>query len=260
MNGAAPRARLVLIILDAEMKYEISPPRRKKLEAQKEKLSMRSTLLFILSFLSPLKSPPRSSCIMIVFLRSAVPHSYITPYSSDAPILLLRIWRAWRDIALNHPPLWSFIECYTKKEPKTRGNRLFYVYSPISALTGSWTVSFPSASIFGNVGSCTWSSIPPYLLIGSCSLSRLPFLTKLLKTQIWAIGEWDYPVNFLSDAPQLRELHLAPPASLVILPWIQKTRLKLSDLTVKPCLDVLSLTPHLLHYIDIMDVRDSHQP
>ncbi|KAJ7164148.1 hypothetical protein C8R46DRAFT_1098807 [Mycena filopes] len=191
----------------------------------------------------------------------------VTPFASEAPLLLLQICRTWTSIALGTPALWVNLSTGQCLGPNGTG-----MVPPEARVYGidRWlrrASALPvSLSLFGATDSATSVWLQGVRALLSEHASRLGSLSLAYNLDASALGE---PVRFpilhsltinhaspsnalirtFSNAPQLREVcfefgsPLRPPQ--IELPWHQLTAFTADKLPIPDCLGILRECPRL---------------
>ncbi|KAJ7167826.1 hypothetical protein C8R46DRAFT_1094259 [Mycena filopes] len=179
------------------------------------------------------------------------------PRSSRAPLLLLRVCRAWRDIAMSTPHLWAHLHL----DLDMADSRVVTVIIDWFSRARSCPLSF---SVRGWVGTnCLGMALHHY----APQLTRLSLeLTDTHFAQMERDGiNWAFPVledlgisftyglcelhhlKIFSDAPQLRQVWLTDGAtpSTFLLPYDGLFKFTCYNLTQDECLTLVRAAPHL---------------
>ncbi|KAJ6606299.1 hypothetical protein DFH09DRAFT_966484 [Mycena vulgaris] len=201
--------------------------------------------------------------IMSEVFFHCLPGTPISPNKSHAPLLLGQICSGWRDIALKTPILWASLAIH---RTSTAG---------VSLLTDLWLSRARGYPLLIHVHdhegdedtnrelffeticrrSSQWQDVA--LSVPFNALSRLWLEGPLPMLERLAIGSHVsvqpiQPITGFSDAPLLREVHLAlddfgsvtPRA--IVLPWVQLTRFTGDLLSIQECLYVLEKASSLV--------------
>ncbi|KAJ7306940.1 hypothetical protein DFH08DRAFT_901411 [Mycena albidolilacea] len=208
-----------------------------------------------------------------IFLR-CLPDAPSVPSSLTAPLLLLKICKRWRDIALRTPALWASFAVHSGS------GRAFGIMgsdhlpkwlqragaAPLNlrlTYQGHGSPSFPDGffQIFDHASQ--WRRVHLAVPFGCFSQPRvqealrgtftsLEELSLNPRPPITSMG-WRYisdtPLTLFAKAPKLRVVSLISlPLSSVVLPWEQLTGLTAYGLDLEEALSVLQLCPILAHY------------
>ncbi|KAJ7129213.1 hypothetical protein C8R44DRAFT_776170 [Mycena epipterygia] len=178
-------------------------------------------------------------------------------YSMEAPMLLLKVSRAWAKIALATPALWAQLHL---DADRIRGSMEIETFAaswlsrtcnhPLSVTVSGWEpgkIDFvwhrahQMESLELHVGV---EDLYPSADIGSFNL--LERLTLGLPLDDADLS--DVTIDVFRNAPRLREVHMMEGFLpwFVVLPWQQLTKFTGTDFTVYECLEVLELTPRLV--------------
>jgi hypothetical protein len=185
------------------------------------------------------------------------------PDLSQAPLLLLRVCKAWRTLALSVPALWARldqIECHTMLGPEKTENLITTWFSRAGALPLSLDITYDGY----------WEPETPHIhsLIRRHA-SRLQFLRVFLEDDYLpdladirpfpllrdlTLGSIDRtptqtPVSVFSGAPLLRHLTIEflVPSSL-LMPWAQLTKFTATLVALQECLMILRLATALQEF------------
>ncbi|KAJ7118739.1 hypothetical protein C8R44DRAFT_737651 [Mycena epipterygia] len=174
-----------------------------------------------------------------VFLH-CLPDAHTGPDKSDAPLLLGRICREWRDVALTTPILWASLSIH-----RTDVTGVVLIELWLSRARGyplSIHINDPDGGdetanqemIFDTIcrHSSQWRDVVLSLPFTTLSRLRLegplPVLERLVIGSEASVDEIE-PITGFSDAPLLREVHLAlddigsVKPRTIVLPWAQLT-------------------------------------
>ncbi|KAJ7498523.1 hypothetical protein FB451DRAFT_1548375 [Mycena latifolia] len=187
---------------------------------------------------------------------------------SEAPLLLLHVCSAWREIALATPALWATLDL-----------NAVYVRRHFSAIFDTWLArarqrplsvkivgplfeiaNFDSFSASFRRHACGIQSLKLDITVDSVEdlekmdtdLLGLIFpLLQSLSIRLLANGREDLSVpssiNLFHDAPLLQEvLSFDGPPYFIALPWQQLTKFTGQTYTIADCLDALRLMPNLV--------------
>ncbi|KAF7335528.1 F-box domain-containing protein [Mycena venus] len=209
-----------------------------------------------------------------IFLH-CLPDAPSVPSSITAPLLLLKICRRWRDVALKTPALWASFAVHGGSG-RTFGSlgtdhlsrwlqragaallNLSLVYR------GRGSSSFPEAffQIFGHASQ--WRRVHFVVPFGCFSHPRVQAALRGNVTSLEELSldanapgntmDWRYvsdigPLTLFAKAPKLRMVSLISlPLSCVSLPWAQLTSLTAQSFDLEEALNVLDLCPILAYY------------
>ncbi|KAJ6578658.1 hypothetical protein DFH09DRAFT_346069 [Mycena vulgaris] len=189
----------------------------------------------------------------------------------DPPILLTRICRDWRVIALSTPHLWSHVCLGFGGKPGLRDQ---------SGFIDSWWVSFleswlsraktqplsmmvsnpkrdPNGALAGLLDGYRqqWRDMTlklPFNIFQQFSTAAsIPILQHLALDASNVPRTVDDPIAAFQHAPMLTDLRLGRwlrPSNL-ILPWVQLTSLELASATSQDCVECLGHTPRLVNCV-----------
>ncbi|KAJ7480664.1 hypothetical protein FB451DRAFT_152300 [Mycena latifolia] len=197
-----------------------------------------------------------------IFLRCIPSHGSVLDATSAscAPMLLLRICRAWRVIALATPALWTDLNLPASWLDIHRWQRLETRISEWTSRASSAPLSFGfhdteglitperMSSLLGRYASRLGSlrlRTTPTVLSELSDIGPLPLLHKL--TLGYAPVHETISVRIFRDAPRLREVALEQSTvpSFLLLPWHQLTTFTADSASVADCLFVLKSAPRL---------------
>ncbi|KAK7018577.1 hypothetical protein R3P38DRAFT_2539134 [Favolaschia claudopus] len=189
------------------------------------------------------------------------------PSPKTAPLLLLNVCRAWREIALAAPHLWRTIRLNLPSKNYENTLTLFNLWlERAHSVPYSVAVVYtdyedkPSPDVIIEALTQTseqWQDVR--LELPFKDLQRLnalegkvPLLRKLLigPTDAYFTGLQGMripPITAFSVAPLLREVRLVTGFPFTLeLPWAQLTKLQATSLSVCECLDILEASPSLV--------------
>ncbi|KAK6992090.1 hypothetical protein R3P38DRAFT_3226638 [Favolaschia claudopus] len=189
------------------------------------------------------------------------------PSPKTAPLLLLNVCRAWREIALAAPHLWRTIRLNLPSKNYENTLTLFNLWlERARSVPYSVAVVYtdyedkPSPDVIIEALTQTseqWQDVR--LELPFKDLQRLnalegkvPLLRKLLigPTDAYFTGLQGMripPITAFSVAPLLREVRLVTGFPFTLeLPWAQLTKLQATSLSVCECLDILEASPSLV--------------
>ncbi|KAJ7210285.1 hypothetical protein C8J57DRAFT_1733637 [Mycena rebaudengoi] len=197
-----------------------------------------------------------------IFMHSLPSLRSVSPHPSTPPLILLRICRAWRLLALSTPALWTslHINVDTDDGALTAPGKLKTFVETWFHRAGTLARSF---SFFGDLDDSEDHSLDtildkhaPYLhkismCITSDSFPNLgngtPFpVLRHLELDDANISSRGTPCDVFRLAPRLQSLRLAyTPPSALIVPWEQLTTFCADILSVEECLSVVCKAPSL---------------
>ncbi|KAJ7034773.1 hypothetical protein C8F04DRAFT_1001670 [Mycena alexandri] len=185
-------------------------------------------------------------------------------FEDAAPLLLLRICRQWRTVALSTPELWTSIQVHCPYDIEAivpRLDRWLLRAGSLPLNINLHYLTYPETSSegilqllkrhSGQLQTLTLDTLPQeYFRIHEIA-GPLPALKTIFLT---CRGFSDYArfcgmkLNAFSDAPVLRDVqflgHFHP--ATIALPWAQLTNFNANYLSISECLQVLSLSPNLV--------------
>ncbi|KAJ6539723.1 hypothetical protein B0H19DRAFT_1382339 [Mycena capillaripes] len=177
--------------------------------------------------------------------------------TEEAPLLLTHICKAWRDIAISTPALWTTFEVVDAP-----------CLSHFSEIADTWIKRARECPLFLSImlNSAFYhnSSLADVFQrhsrkIRSLELdtfakdlsgvdSRLHEFTLLRELMIWVLdGDIEHPLDTFSNAPLLHQVSLrGTPPSFLALPWQQLTEFAAQACTRADCLEALELMPNMI--------------
>ncbi|KAJ7672184.1 hypothetical protein DFH06DRAFT_979499 [Mycena polygramma] len=179
-----------------------------------------------------------------------------TADADEAPLLLLRICRTWRKIAISTPALWASIELAMDR---THSAELFESWlarvggCPISAkLSASHALSPASLATFVS-HSCGMKvlellemDVATLQVMDEVASGAIHFSSLQKRTLLQTRKSFQWKRSTLLHAPLLREVSLSVATpSFLSLPWNQLTKFTGTVYTNEDCLEVLRLAPSL---------------
>ncbi|KAJ7277386.1 hypothetical protein C8J57DRAFT_1223137 [Mycena rebaudengoi] len=174
------------------------------------------------------------------------------PRPSKAPLLLV-ICRAWRDLALSTPALWTRLDMLFDKcgrhpgstDPTNSAGFIRNWFSRAGDLPPSFCFWEYGASQFLRVGTSNWVSTPKHSL--SYGTRQISPSSAAYVSCLWN-GDCQ-PITTFSIAPQLRILSLAyVKPSAVMIPWVQLKSVDFCGIWVAECLTVFRNAPYLREF------------
>ncbi|KAJ6627748.1 hypothetical protein B0H10DRAFT_358846 [Mycena sp. CBHHK59/15] len=209
-------------------------------------------------FIYPILTLPREITSEIFLWCSA--HNCNEPHPSLAPLLLLKVCRAWRALALSVPALWDSLADAEFRVPEKMEDLITTWFSRAGARPLSLHVTYIGdpesfhmhslirrhASRLESLDLCT---------DGDCfsdlaDIRPFPLLRDLTLASLGGMLEPNgNPIPVFSGAPLLRHLsveHLAP--SALMMPWSQLTKFTAILVTLQECLGVLRLATSLCEF------------
>ncbi|KAJ7277378.1 hypothetical protein C8J57DRAFT_1465956 [Mycena rebaudengoi] len=214
-----------------------------------------------------------------------LPHGNVSPHPSEAPLLLLVICRAWRDLAISTPVLWTRLEMSLNEDSAHPGLRSPEICEELIQTWFQRARSLPlSLSLSGERGYPQLESRLTTILPRHAShLRRLrlhlhtesfialrnelpfPFLRRLDLRCFYDFISDKQPLETFRVAPQLRTLSLVNvQPSLISIPWEQLTTAEFHGVGVAECLTVLRNAPCLrifnFAFSGTDDEEDNHVP
>ncbi|KAJ7712875.1 hypothetical protein B0H16DRAFT_1623324 [Mycena metata] len=264
-SAAVLRARLAGI--DAEM--DQLKVRLDELAVQHESVSAA-----LVSLTSPILALP-STITAEIFLRLAdSSHVFgLWTISTCGPLLVARVCKAWREIALNTPSLWTQIEFWLPPNASPRAKSLAYKsflesWLPracgqplaLDLISRGQNYTAENDDILPVLASSStqWQALKTWLPLSFPSdtiRGRIPLLRKLeigLPESVYSHEPWasNPPISGFADAPQLREVHLSRfTLPLIRLPWAQLTTLDCHGQSNSHCVEILQYTPYLETFV-----------
>ncbi|KAJ7277449.1 hypothetical protein C8J57DRAFT_1713789 [Mycena rebaudengoi] len=187
-----------------------------------------------------------------IFLHCISTGSY-WPSPRKAPLLLLTICRAWRDIALSFPALWSHLDIAVR-DPQTMVsfvNRWFSraAGSPLSLRLSGYLGVFavPLDAVIGHAATNLQSlalKIDAECTARPQHVGTLPVLRKLRFTSPMTANffhdDGHAPLLTFRDTPDLRELYLEGiSTSRIVVPYAQLTLFSIGHTALQDCLRVV---------------------
>ncbi|KAJ6465900.1 hypothetical protein C8R47DRAFT_1201467 [Mycena vitilis] len=191
------------------------------------------------------------------------------PRSRDAPLLLLRICRTWRDIALGITRLWSTISLVDTPKLLDKKDLEYAMFTKWMERTGTRPLTLllrckGEVSLNTDRGAFTpllqrthqWQDATIYfeqegLAYKSFRGSSFPILRRLrIRGQIFPRDSWftSNPITAFEVAPNLTMVQLTRLApSLIRLPWEQLTSFSGRSIAPDGCLHVLRMASSLVH-------------
>ncbi|KAJ7038929.1 hypothetical protein C8F04DRAFT_1392738 [Mycena alexandri] len=241
------------------------------------------------SSLDGLRSPAQALPVELtceIFLH-CISVSPIAPNASpsrpldDPPVLLTKICRKWRLIALSMPSLWSDVQL---EFGGRRGLRVAYIDSWWNSFLETWfsraqqqplgiTISNlnptdpdSDPALFGLLDNHRhrWRNLAinlPFMAFRQFSaIDPLPMLERLAIGAHNVPREVETPITAFQFAPLLNHVSLGCGLRprYFILPWEQLTRLELAAARVEDCLECLRQAPRIA--ICVLEIQDTGSP
>ncbi|KAJ7700878.1 hypothetical protein B0H17DRAFT_1327883 [Mycena rosella] len=216
--------------------------------------------------LEPLTHPQAASILRLpveltaeIFIHCLPELHQNNPRLSEAPLLLGRICRQWRHVALSTPRLWCFLTVndvvsFSSQEAlldyaetwlsRTRNCPLF-----IDISVGSTETPLKPLIAILSAHSAQWLQVNltiPYTFFHAFAFpAGLPILNRITVEASFMDGEDEKVITVFQGATQLRQAHLSwtnchESTPIMALPWVQLTSFTGRSLTVKECFMVLT--------------------
>ncbi|KAF7334556.1 hypothetical protein MVEN_02285500 [Mycena venus] len=211
---------------------------------------------------APIYSLP-PEIIAEIFINFVPTYPEFPPYSGVlSPLVLGRVCRHWRAIALSTPALWSSLSLAVSDPDAVQTEKLDLLRTwlarsgncPLSlSLTGPTTSDFFTQFIETAVAHCTrWAHLDLLIPFDSLHLLQdhpMPLLRDLTigPTDLRHDVDFTLPL-FIDNAPQLRHVVLTSCFlnATIRLPWAQLTHLDAHCLYEHECTDILRAAPVLV--------------
>ncbi|KAJ6602510.1 hypothetical protein DFH09DRAFT_1125006 [Mycena vulgaris] len=190
------------------------------------------------------------------------------PWRTDAPLLLTRICREWRDIALCTHDLWNTMHLDLRAHSVLKVAPLLDFWIPRAGnLPLSMSLLFKDLNYKSEIGldalvaliaryARHWTTIELHMPISALmhvnpSGEKLASLKKLvLNCESGFHGDGKRVARGFSCAPQLREVHMMAGLSpeSIALPWQQLATFRLDNSNAIRCLQALALVPNVANF------------
>ncbi|KAJ6566973.1 hypothetical protein B0H19DRAFT_1139029 [Mycena capillaripes] len=178
---------------------------------------------------------------------------------SVAPLLLTRVCRDWRELALSSAALWDTIDEIEFNDPLEDEDFISKWFSRAGTRPLSFGIIYPEhleshyleSVIHRHASQLQWLDVMTHLDILSDfgAIQPFPILSDLSLCSMSPHGPIQSQIDVFCHAPSLRRLSLeCLPPSALNLPWAQLTKTTLSFVSLTECLNFLRLATSLREF------------
>ncbi|KAG1745308.1 hypothetical protein EDB19DRAFT_1906420 [Suillus lakei] len=210
-----------------------------QVKLKEKRVLVQESLTFHEALASPTRCLLPSELLGEIFLRCLPQTSYVTPSSNDCPLVLTRICRQWRAVALSTPRLWTSLSISLLKAEMSGGDAYkFWLEKARSIPLSIRVVHDMDLSDGDKPLSIQW--LRPFLSQCSDLWWHGPPVQGLLDNSVQSLSRFqvtfqkaNFPISIPSPTPQLRSVILQSltydlhSLGSIDLPWHQLLELKI---------------------------------